>query len=482
MFRDKASTIAGFALAAGAWYVIYRYALGSGIGYDALEYLVIGREVAAGASLYDFAPSKSPGIYLLVAALNVLGWQDFRGGVAALVASILIAMAALVFVALRRRAGDPLALAAAALTLLIGLAAELNFLEPTAFVFASGLGAWMALAGGRAARRELVAGLAVGLGILFKAVAAFYLVGIAAWLVVESGFTRATIASLVRIAAAAALPVLAAGACYFASGSLEQFAFWTFGFPLMHYPPDSQFLGKLAIKLGWTLAPVALIAALALTRRGRKALSESSALLACALGVCAGFALYKSQASHYAFPALAFVPVVLALMARSVPDALPGWLPPLAVCTGVVLLAGAIRERPDVLQRVFARPDQSWEQAVRARFSIDRSSGRALLALQGTSRTLWATGLRPLLPAVATDVQAAMMLRKSPGMLERLVESNPSAYVELDPDELRTDAPAAIDDPRVRAQFVALVAKLRREYERVPDAPAGLVLWRRRSP
>lgn len=45
-----------------AWYALYRYALGSGLGYDALEYLVVGRELAAGASLYDSSPSKAPHI------------------------------------------------------------------------------------------------------------------------------------------------------------------------------------------------------------------------------------------------------------------------------------------------------------------------------------------------------------------------------------------------------------------------------------
>lgn len=480
MKRDyRSADIAAYCAAPLAWYLLYRYALGSGIGYDALEYLVVGRELAVGASLYDFAPSKSPGIYVLVALLHGIGWQDSRVGVAALVAAILVATAMVVFLPLRRWAGAPLALAAASGTVLIALAAELNFLEPTAFVFASGLLAWMALADGPSPRREFLAGLAIGVGVLFKAVAAFYCVGISVWLLVAFGATPVLVHSLARVAVGALVPLLAAGAWFLASGQLDAFLFWSFGFPLLHYPTDARFLGKFAIKLGWTAGPLLLVAALAATRRGRVALAQPATLLACALGASAGVALYKSQASHYAFPALAFLPIVLALVAPALASILPRWTLPAAASVAVVLLVFAAWQRPDVLRRVFARPDDSWERSVATRFAAER--GRPILALQGTSRVVWATGLRPLLPSIATDVQAGLLLREQPGLFEQLLDANPSAYVELEPDALRTDAPDLIEDPMIREQFDALVGKLEREFERVPDVPGSLVVWQRRG-
>ena len=49
------------------------FAFNSGYGYDALEYLVIGRSLVDGYHLYDFIPSKSFGLYGLVAGLLKTG-------------------------------------------------------------------------------------------------------------------------------------------------------------------------------------------------------------------------------------------------------------------------------------------------------------------------------------------------------------------------------------------------------------------------
>lgn len=466
---------------AAAWYVLYRYALGSGLGYDALEYVVIGRELATGASLYDFAPSKSPGIYALVAAIQVAGWSGSRSGVAALVATILIATAALVFLVLRRRTGDGIAISAAGFTSLIALASEINFLEPTAFVAASGVIGWALLADGRGPAREVGAGVVIGLGVLFKAVAAFYLVGAAAWLLQQRGVSWKTLIAIAVLGIGATVPVLLASGWFLASGRLDDFLFWSFGFPLLHYPSDTRFLAKLAVKLGWTLVPVLVLVGFATTKRGRAALAQPATLLACALGASAAFALAKSQASHYAFPALVFLPIALALVSPSLLAHVPRWSLGAASMLAAALLSVAVWQRPDVLQRVFARPDESLERDLSGFFARDRLAGRGLLALQGTSRTAWATGLRPILPTVATDVQVGLLLREHPAFLIQLVDANPTALIEIDPDALRTDAPALIDDPRVRAQFVALAARVQLEFERVPDVPGGLIVWRRRA-
>ena len=321
----------------------------------------------------------------------------------------------------------------------------------------------------------------IGLGVLFKAVAAFYLVGAAVWLLQQRGVSWKTLTAIVLIGVGATLPVMLVSAWFLASGRLDDFLFWSFGFPLLHYPPDTRFLAKLAVKLGWTLVPLFVLVAFASTRRGRTAFAQPATLLACAFGASAAFALAKSQASHYAFPALVFLPIVLALVSPSLLAHLPRWSLGAASILATALLSLAVWQRPDVLQRVFARPDYSLERDLSSFFAQDRLAGRGLLALQGTSRTAWATGLRPLLPTVSTDVQVGLLLRERPSFLMQLVDANPTALIELDPDELRTDAPGLIDDPRVREQYVALAARVQLEFERVPDVPGGLIVWRRRA-
>ena len=51
------------------WLLAYN----SGYGYDQLEYLVIGRALAEGIPFYTYVPSKSFGIFAVVAALYRAG-------------------------------------------------------------------------------------------------------------------------------------------------------------------------------------------------------------------------------------------------------------------------------------------------------------------------------------------------------------------------------------------------------------------------
>jgi len=53
--------------------LFYVFTYNSGYGYDALEYLVIGRSIAHGRPFYSLIPSKSPGIYYLISTLFFFG-------------------------------------------------------------------------------------------------------------------------------------------------------------------------------------------------------------------------------------------------------------------------------------------------------------------------------------------------------------------------------------------------------------------------
>jgi hypothetical protein len=69
--RGSKAAFAIFLLSGSGVFFLFSY--NSGYGYDALEYLVIGRLLGQGMSLYDFMPSKSFGIYYLVKWLTTAG-------------------------------------------------------------------------------------------------------------------------------------------------------------------------------------------------------------------------------------------------------------------------------------------------------------------------------------------------------------------------------------------------------------------------
>src|SRR5205814_7835481 len=62
----------------------------SGYGYDALEYLVIGRSVKDGYSFYAFVPSKSWALYYLVAGYLWLPQASTHLGISLLITAILL--------------------------------------------------------------------------------------------------------------------------------------------------------------------------------------------------------------------------------------------------------------------------------------------------------------------------------------------------------------------------------------------------------
>lgn len=169
----------------GAAAVFVLFAFNSGYGYDQLEYLAIAREMAGGRSLYEFAPSKSPGIYVLLECLMRAGMGQTRFAVASLIGILVGLLAVMTWWAAARVLDRWRAGFCSLLVFPLAASSELNFLQPTVFVGASGLLAYALVH--RTAHQHWVlhcciAGAGIGLRILFKAVAGFYGVACVWWL------------------------------------------------------------------------------------------------------------------------------------------------------------------------------------------------------------------------------------------------------------------------------------------------------------
>jgi len=291
------------------------FAYNSGFGYDALEYLIIGRSLHDGYSLYDIIPSKSPGIYLFVDALTGLGIDFGHVQLAATISTIYAATILCTFLAVKPYAGPRAAVLTSVLTGMCAWFMEINFLQPTSFVYLFGLGGYVqclrALEPGGRARNWFCCGFWIAIAIQFKSVAAFYGVGALGALLLWSERNR--LPSMVALASGALVPTIAIALYFAASGRGADYLQWTFFFPLFEYPANTAFLAKLYTKLLFFLVLFVASTLGSLLPATRRELWRSNPIrVAWLFGALSLFALLKSQASHYFYPAATFLSIATA--------------------------------------------------------------------------------------------------------------------------------------------------------------------------
>jgi hypothetical protein len=463
----------------------------SGFGYDALEYLVIGRSLNDGFLLYSFIPSKSWAIYSLVAAFLRLPGAATHAGVTALVTAILLCVAIATAFVVRARFSSRAAAGAAVLVGMGALFMELNFLQPTGFIYLSGLLAFAAVTVPNADERRgpwLVAGLWLGAGMAFKSVAAFYVAGLLAWLVCRHLFSGR---SLGRSVLQAALIVLGFGAAvgvqavYFAaSGRLQPYLEWSFTFPLFHFPPRTEFLPKLYTKLLWVwlVAGGALVTSLHNTMR-RAVYGDERTWLLLALGSSGLASILKLQASHYAFPGgaflLIFVAVVFERWADAGYDGNPRTIVRFGAAVSAACLVSVVLYRPGAVARVFTVRSFADETPLRSRLqSLVRADERAIF-FDEHLRLYWIADRYPDWAVLNTDVQTTWYVEHHAADLLRVFDDPRLAVVEFDPLSTTFGDPDFLRTPAARAFFRDFRSRLEAGFARRDDLAAPLVLWTR---
>lgn len=477
------------ALAAAPFWL---FAYNSGYGYDPLEYLLIGRLWAEGTPFYSYIPSKSFGIYALVALLWRLGVTFDHGSLAGVITATWALSAAATYAAFAPRLGSAVGLASA-----LGVAAsaafmELNFFQPEAFAYVFGLlayaGACRAAAG--AGRSNLVlAGAALGLGFAFKSVAAFYVLGIGAfalWLARRRRAAGLPLYWAFWLGAGFALSAAPPALVFLATGRFAEFWTWSVRFPLFEYPAHLGFGVKLLSKLLWFHALVAAGLALSLRRPLRRALyADPPALLALCMGGASLLALLKTQATHYVFPAagflLAFAFRAFELALRSRPGGRarpPAW--GAALLLGLLALS-VLLYKPAALRRLVSLADYGHEDGVAE--LVDRyapAGGRAFFH-RDAMLFYWLARRAPVVRFVNSNVQTTWYLGRDPAGWLCVLGDPRVQLVEFDPESRSYDDPLFLDRAANRALAEAFARGLAQHFQRV-DAPAGWppALWVRR--
>lgn len=483
--------------------LFYRFALNRGYGVDQLEYLVLGRALAEGVPLFTYVPSKSFAIYVTVAALYRLGVTFDPPSLAQFTTLLYVAMVCATFIALRQllpAADRGLATLAAAAVGVCAVLMELNYLQPTGFVYLFGLGAYaltIRSLPARSGRVLFLAGMAVAGGSYFKMVALLYGAAIAVFVITERAAVPGACARLrpllglvVGLAVGLALP-----AAYFAvTGRFAEFWHWTVIFPLLHYPSNTVYLPKIYTKLGGIIILILSGLAGSLLPGVRSRLyTEPTTRLALLMGSFSYLVLFKTQASHYYFagaPFLCFFAVTAlarsAELARGAARAtMRVGLLAVALCLlGTSAVLYAARLRPGTFgvfapARVVRPADSELVTFVHRRVPPDRQ----LLAMHDPMRVYWLTHRYPPGRLIHTAEQSTWLFRRAPRTLLDVLDEPRLVLVEFDPEQVHDpwlDDPTFGARPGDREILAAFHERLRRDFLSVDGAPAGYQFWERR--
>jgi hypothetical protein len=479
-------------LIAGTIFFLLSY--NSGYGYDALEYLVIGRSLLDGYRLYDFIPSKSWGLYSFIAVFQAAGISGGHFASTVLTTLIFLFVTAMTFWVVRRTHDSVTASAASFLVALCTVFMELNYLEPEGLVAACGLAAFLCIFRARQNGRNgyyLLGGLFVGLGFAFKSVAGFYFLAILIFVLIQElrdpakSVSRLFLRELLVIAGlgtALILPML-----YFGfTGRLNQHIEWTYLFPLLHRPVETLWLSKLFTKLLWFNVLVVVALAISLRRGVRERIySRPVNLLALLMGLCSLVALFKQQASHYVFPGAVFLSIFIADVFHEAAPLRRLHEHRLATFTAlaalIILLVGSVwLYSPQSCLRLVTFRDYADEDKL-ARLVQNRvAEGRPFLCFKKSTLLYWVCHRYPPIPFLKLDVQETYVLRKDPGILENVLKNPHLEWVEFDPVWPGIQDRSFMNDAQNRRLIVDFGSRLNHDFFLADTNTSPYVLWQRK--
>jgi len=484
---------AGMAAVAALWLFIYN----SGYGYDALEYLIIGRAMNSGHVLYSFIPSKSWALYAMVAAFLRLPYSGTHAGVSILVTAIVLAVSGSTYLVIRPRFGRAVALASSVLVIVGCVFMELNYLEPEGPVFLSGLAAFALLTppalqgdASRLPSRWFLAGAAIGVGMAFKTVAGFYAAAAGIWALssVMRGRDRLLPAGGLMAALAAGL-LLSLGvpaAFFWLTGRLEPHLEWSYLFPLLHYPASFDWAAKLLVKLSWVwlLSGLALGLSLRAAHRSR-IYGDESVLLLAIFGVVGLIPLWKTQASHYAFPGAACLLILSVVILSRIGAPRSMSTPALGYRWGIAALIAMVVSgaayRPDAVRRLVSVNAFREEAAIRSAIAQLVPAGQPAIFLGGGTRFYWLGDRLPNWPLLNTEVQSSYQFRTSANELMAALDDPALKVVEFDPDAPRFDDVRLAESEEGHRLVRGVTCRLHARFDRRDDVLPWTVFWLRKT-
>jgi MFS family permease len=474
--------------------VFYLFVYNSGYGYDAYEYLVIARTLNEGYHLYDFIPSKS---YLLYSSTNVL-LNGLGGYNHVSVSALITLLAAGVLVSAWRAArllGERTALIATILTAICCFFTEMNFLEPESWIAIFGLNAFALAVGneGKQPWRWLGAGALLGIAMCFKSVAAFYVVGFGAfilllWLTGRLAFWP-MVGRGMLVLGGFVLPLILSALYFYLTNRLDAHLEWTYIYPFSGYPAHTIFLVKFLIKLSWLLLALGISVVLLFQQPYRSIYARTPALwLALLLAGFSCVAMLKTQASHYFFPAAVFFALHLGFMAdlwlkryesRHQAVSYRLWLIGLSLA-GVLLLVSVALYRPSALKRFVSLADYSGEEQAGAFIRQQAGPTGKVLLFDNAMSLYYLSDREPNVPFIFTEMQTTHYIESHPDTYARALADTSLKFVVFGNRSSVIDDSTALTKPANAYAIRQLRAGLQKHFVPVKNPRFPLQYWVRK--
>lgn len=474
--------------------LFFLFTYNSGYGYDAYEYLIIARTLDEGYKLYDFIPSKS---YLLYSSTHVL--LNMLGGYNhASVSTLITLLATGVLVSAWRAArlfGERTALFTVTLTAICCFFTEMNFLEPESWIAIFGLNAFALVARtqGKYPWRWLGAGLLLGVAMCFKSVAAFYVVGFGAFILVLALTGRLPFWPMVGrgmgVLAGFSTPLLLSALYFYATNRLDVHLEWTYIYPFGGYPSHTLFLTKFLIKLSWLLLLLGISLVLVLQRPYRIIYQQTPAMwLALFLAAFACVPMLKTQASHYFFQAAVFLTLHLGFLAdqwlaqyefrhRNLPYRL------LLMGGGgltLLVLVSLLLYRPRTIKRFTALADYRDEEQAGAFIREKAGPNGHVLLFDNAMPLYYLSDREPNVPFIFTEMQTTHYLISHPNTYQRALADTSLKFVVFGNRASLIDDSTALYEPVNRRAIQQMRAGLQKNFVRVSDPLFSYPYWVRK--
>lgn len=475
--------------------LFYVFSYNSGYGYDALEYLVIGRQIAKGSAFYSFIPSKSPGIYFLVAGFFSLGVPQTHFGVSAIITLLFTLSLIGTWMTTRHLFNQQVAMISTLLVAACAAFMEMNYLEPESVVFISGLMAFVLVL--RSGMRERIwplfwAGLSLAFGFQFKSVAAFYGLGIVGFFVVDHFRGRGTKLLLLRrgllLASGFLIGIGFVFIVFAILGSASDYFLWTIKFPLLYYPANTAWIDRLYTKLFWFHLLLLTAFLYSLTAHSRKVVwRDDRAVLAFLMGLFSYLALLKTQASHYCFPGAAFFSIFIAAVVVSSPSsvrllAFNSKARALTVAATLLVIGSSVAlYRLDAARRLMEWRDFREEAVLESAITRHIEPGQKALFVKNASLLHWLSDTVPASRSLGFDVQTSYYVKHNPLSLLAALRDPETRLVEFtatDPGFEDAGFDSLFRQSHLMEDFKTT---LQRNFRRVEENDAPYQFWVRQE-
>ncbi|WP_435355281.1 glycosyltransferase family 39 protein [Emticicia sp. SJ17W-69] len=464
------------------------FAYNSDFGYDALEYLVIGRSMNDGYEMYDFIPSKSWLWYVFVQhAINLLG-GDFTHFQVTLLITLLFSSIGIstFYVVDKISKNQKTAFVATFLTLLSCFFMEMNFLEPEAPIAV--LAIWSCFFLSRNTNTYwLFGGILLGIAMCFKSIAMFYVAGAGFYLLYEcfiirqSNFWQITQKGTLFILGFT-IPLGLSLLYFYSINRLEQHIYWSYIYPFGSYPAHTIFLKKLLTKTFWLLLLTFFSLLLAFYHR-KHFFTNFVFSLSVFLGIFSLTSLLKSQASHYLFPAAPFFSIIIAMVYSYYSDIFAKKIKQIYLFVGSLALLVAIItfiSRPDVIKRLFHVNDFAIDKTYNHTVNRYLKKGDKALLIDFGSLFYFHSHVYPNVPFINTEMQTSDYIKRHVNVYEKSLQDTSLKLVIFGYRPSVIDDSSKVNTPENKEALDKLRKGLQEKFIPEKDSILYITLWHRK--